>query len=221
MNRTFLSKILLMSLTLLFIAGVMLVTRSALLARPTAITVNTTTDELNTNGNCSLREAIRAANLDQAVDACPAGNGADRIILPAGTYTLTITGMNEDAAQTGDLDVTADLIIVGAGRTNTAIDGNGIDRVFHILTGTVTLKDLKITGGFSGGATGGGIRLEHVGDLTLDGVRVTGNGGNVGGIDASFGTLTIVGSRIDGNAGASAAGLQILSGGVAVISNSE
>ena len=68
MNRIFLSKILLMSLTLLFIAGVMLVTRSALLARPTAITVNTTTDELNTNGNCSLREAIINAH---GVGDCP------------------------------------------------------------------------------------------------------------------------------------------------------
>lgn len=210
-----------LSLLLMLVIGVILVTRSALMARATVITVNTTADELNTNGNCSLREAIRAANLDQAVDACPAGNGSDRINLPAGTYILTLAGTNEDAAQTGDLDVTADLIIVGAGRTNTAIDGNGLDRVFHILTGTVALRDFKITGGFSGGSTGGGIRLEQVGNLTLDGVRVTGNGGNVGGIDATSGTLTVVGSRIDGNAGASAAGLQILSGGVAIISNSE
>jgi len=33
------------------------------------ITVNTTVDELNSDGDCSLREAIQAANTDAAVDA--------------------------------------------------------------------------------------------------------------------------------------------------------
>src|SRR6266571_5278712 len=73
------------------------------LARPahaaTTITVNTTADELISDGNCSLREAIQAANTDTAVDACPAGSGADTIVVPAGTYTLS----------SGELDITADL----------------------------------------------------------------------------------------------------------------
>ena len=43
----------------------------------TTITVNTTSDELNTDGDCSLREALRAANLNYPVDKCPAGTGAD------------------------------------------------------------------------------------------------------------------------------------------------
>ena len=29
------------------------------------------TDDLTNNGNCTIREAIRAANLDTAVDQCP------------------------------------------------------------------------------------------------------------------------------------------------------
>ena len=41
-----------------------------------AITVNTTEDELNADGDCSLREAIEAANTDSTVDACPAGQFA-------------------------------------------------------------------------------------------------------------------------------------------------
>ncbi len=45
----------------------------------TTITVNTFDDGLETNANCSLREAIRAANLNMAVDACPAGSGDDLI----------------------------------------------------------------------------------------------------------------------------------------------
>src|SRR5687767_1162009 len=69
------------------------------------ITVTTTTDELNSDGDCSLREAIRAANLDRGVDACPAGTATDTITLPPGTYTLTIPGGDEDGALTGDLDI--------------------------------------------------------------------------------------------------------------------
>src|SRR5262245_22662498 len=50
-----------------------------------AITVNTSDDELNNDGDCSLREAIQAANGNLAVDTCGAGSGDDTITLPAGT----------------------------------------------------------------------------------------------------------------------------------------
>src|SRR5437867_7034569 len=50
-------------------------------AQATGITVNTLADELNTDGDCSLREAIQAANTDTPVDAYLAGLGADIISL--------------------------------------------------------------------------------------------------------------------------------------------
>src|SRR5512135_2739983 len=56
--------------------------------------------------DCSLRGAVIAAN--QHV-------GADVINVPAGTYTLAIAGAGEDQAASGDLDITDDLSIVGAG----------------------------------------------------------------------------------------------------------
>ena len=70
------------------------------------IAVTTTVDELNTDGDCSLREAVRAANTNLAVDACAAGQNAqtDTITVPAGTYTLTVAGNDNDAAG-GDLDL--------------------------------------------------------------------------------------------------------------------
>ena len=101
-------------------------------AHGTTITVNSTDDSLAVDGNCTLREAIIAANTDAAVDACPAGSGADVVVVPAGTYTLTLVGADEDAAATGDLDVTADLEIDGAGAATTVIDGNSTDRVLDI-----------------------------------------------------------------------------------------
>src|SRR5215208_6707586 len=43
----------------------------------TTIKVNTNADELNTDGDCSLREAIKAANTNKAVDGCAAGSSTD------------------------------------------------------------------------------------------------------------------------------------------------
>jgi len=80
------------------------------------------------NADCSLREAIVAANL---------AAGADSITVPAGTYTLTIAnagGLNEDNSAQGDLDINSPLTITGAGVASTIIQGgttnaNGIDKV--------------------------------------------------------------------------------------------
>jgi CSLREA domain-containing protein len=57
------------------------------------IFVDTFDDELDDGGgDCSLREAIQAANLNHAVDGCPAGGVYDVIHLPAGTYDLSLFG---------------------------------------------------------------------------------------------------------------------------------
>ena len=189
-------------------------------ASAATITVNTTTDEINNDGDCSLREAIRAANLDQAVDACPAGSGADTIILPAGNYVLNLAGSGEDAAQTGDLDITADLTLSGAGSTSTTIDGNGLDRVLQIFSSTVEISGIEFTGGVSGANHGGGINLTS-GTLTLSSSRVTGNGGNTGGVYVASGAqLTLTNSRVEDNSGASAGGIAVSFGAVVLISHS-
>lgn len=115
-------------------------------ARAATITVNTTADELNSDGDCSLREAVRAANTGAAVDACPAGSGTDVIQLAAGTYTLSRAG-DDDTATLGDLDVTRTLTVRGAGRATTTVDPNRIDRAFHVVTGALTVEDLSIVNG--------------------------------------------------------------------------
>src|SRR5262249_12990409 len=70
------------------------------------------------SGVCTLRAAIQEAN---------AHSGKDSITLPAGTYTLSIAGPAEDAAATGDLDITDDLILNGAGAETTIVDGAQLD----------------------------------------------------------------------------------------------
>jgi len=140
-------------------------------------------DELRADGDCSLREAIQAANTDAAVDACPAGSGADTITLPAGTYTLNIPGAGEDANASGDLDITADLTINGAGAGATIIDGAALDRVFHIVErnrrvgATVEISGVTIRNGSADNAGG----ILNGGTLALDSSAVSGNSAYSGG----------------------------------------
>jgi CSLREA domain-containing protein len=182
------------------------------------ITVTTTVDEVNNDGDCSLREAVLAANGDTAVDACSAGTGSDVITLPPGTYTLSLAGTGENAAQTGDLDLVGSVTINGGGMYNSVIDGADLDRIFDVLSSAqVTLNDLTVRNGSS--TSGGGINVS--GALTLSDSRVTGNAstGFGGGISAS-GTVTVTHSRIDGNQASGGGGI-FISFNPALVSNSE
>ena len=143
--------------------------------------------------DCSLRGAIVAAN---------AATGADAITVPAGTYILTRGGNFEDAASTGDLDVTESLTITGAGARTTSVAAGAApfqDRLFDNRPGVqTTITGLTITGGNVGGYEGGGVR--NHGDLTLDGVVVEGNtAGQSGGISSQDGDLTLDGVAVKGN----------------------
>ena len=112
------------------------------------ISVTTFTDELTVNGNCSLREAIQAANTDVAFDGCPAGTGIDTVLLPAGLYKLSVAGRGEDNNATGDLDILSSLVISGSGALSTTIDAGSIDRAMHVFSGTVvSIQDITIRNG--------------------------------------------------------------------------
>lgn len=142
------------------------------------ISVNTTTDELNNDGDCSLREAIQAANTNAAVDACVAGSSNDIIYLPSGTYTININGSSEDANATGDFDITAaeTLVIIGSGSNTTFIDGGFGDRVLHLTNagGTLQLVSLTIQNGLTFDEPGAGVL--SWGTLVLNYVTVQQNG---------------------------------------------
>lgn len=59
---------------------------SAAQLEATTYAIATLADDAVTNGNCTLREAIRAASTNLPVDACAAGGTSDTISLPNGTY---------------------------------------------------------------------------------------------------------------------------------------
>ncbi len=171
------------------------------------INVSTTADELNTDGDCSLREAVRAANLDLAVDACPAGAGADTIVLAAATYVLSVAGTGENAAVTGDLDLNDDVTLQGQGAAATVVSGGGLDRVFHAGASNpnvvVTLRSLTIRDGNTS-ANGGGVL--SAGALVLLDAALTNNTG--GGLAAQGPTLA-TGVVISGNTGNIGGGIYI------------
>ena len=143
-------------------------------------------------GRCTLRAAIIEANTIV---------GADVIALLPGTSTLTIDGSGENAARTGDLDITSKLTIVGAGRDRTIIDGNkGVvnDEVFHVHTGgSLTLTDTTITNGDSSGLYNQGATLV-VEDVVVSHHDGTGIYNNRSGTPA---TLVVTNSTISNNGG--------------------
>jgi len=160
------------------------------------IPVTAPDDHMDSNGDCSLREAIEAANTDSVVDGCPAGNGADVILIPTGIFTLSISPVISDTNATGDLDLLSEVTLQGADARMTVLDGAGIDRILHIsTTAVVTVADLTLTNGHAldgvdsdseefppgKGEDGGGVLNE--GSLTLHRVTVSNNrAGNGGGI---------------------------------------
>ncbi|MGD8752472.1 MAG: CSLREA domain-containing protein, partial [Anaerolineales bacterium] len=179
------------------------------------ITVNTSDDELNNDNDCSLREAIQAANTNSVVDKCSAGQAnpnLDTITFTAATNgkPIFLAGTaGEDANATGDLDILdgGDLTIQGNGATNTLIDGNGTDRVFHICPGggcanTVTFKGVTIrngSAGFGGGILNQGSTL-NVQDSTIGGVGAGNTSSDEGGgIENQDGTTTLDGTTVSAN----------------------
>ena len=180
------------------------------------VDVDTTTDSnaaayqvcTEAANDCSLRGAISKANADSGNDYT--------IALPAGTYTLALVGAGEDTNVSGDLDITSDIIIDGAGYGSSFINAAQIDRVLHVHSGaTVELNHVALTTGrsLSGADTlcnGGGVRNQ--GSLTIQGsilsgnssgTNITGNGCNGGGV-YNEGALTLENSTISGNFAADA-----------------
>lgn len=113
---------------------------------------------------CSLRAAIQEANFDA---------GADSIELPAGTYTLTLSGDDEYAAL-GDIDILYNVSLIGDGAASTVVQAGASlgalgDRLFDLgpvggYSPTVAMQGLSLRYGSN---FGGAIRITGGSTLTL------------------------------------------------------
>lgn len=142
-------------------------------------------------GRCSLRAAIQEAN---------ASGGTTVIVLePRARYPITIAGAGEDAAASGDLDVTApNVLIEGRGAT---LDCRTLDRAFDVFPGArLGVSQLTVLNGLVRAESGGGFRT--TGSLLLfrsDVVdcEAVGPGASGGGVLNQGGLLAVDQSNIE------------------------
>jgi CSLREA domain-containing protein len=174
-------------------------------AAQAAITVNTAADS-GAAGQCSLRQAIQAANTESAVGDCAAADplpATTTIIVPAGTYTL---------ASQLEIAGTAKVFIQsasGSGPSQTTIDAAQNSRVLMVdRSAEATLSTLTLTGGrtpngaagdccrpatttaFDGSPGGDGGGIYNSGALTLTDVVVKANSAGAGGRGGDGGAPT-------------------------------
>jgi len=209
-------------------AGLALGPEAGTRAGVAGFTVDTTLDDPDNSlvdGLCDTGEGV--CSLRAAVQQLNAYGGTHTITVPAGTYSLSFGAAGEDAAATGDLDLTANnLRISGAGAGVTIIQKSGglsTHRVFDVISGTHTINNVTIQNGLGDGGNGGGIRVANNTSLTLNNVMVTGNiATGVGGGVLNSGTLNVNDSMITLNnaAGVAGEGGGIGNGGTATISES-
>jgi CSLREA domain-containing protein len=177
----------------------------------TTITVNTTAD--GTGGpDCTLRDAITAANSNTPVGGCNAGHGAD-------TIAFSVSGQINLGSTLPA--VLRDLTIDGSSQS-IIVSGQGTVRVLEVGAGaSLTLHKLTVADGVAanaGGILNSGTLL--VTNSTLSGNR-TENFGNGGGIwNTAGGTLIVRRSSFSGNGSDVTLGAGIYNDGRALVRKS-
>ena len=178
------------------------------IAHANSITVNSTLDVVDpTDGHCTLREAIYAANTNTAsggvVGECAAGSPGMDAINIAVSGTILLGGFLPDISE--------NLTVVGnAG--GTTINGQGITRSGFSTSDNVTLNlsGLTIDNGYFPGGYGGAIFISSGSNLNISNSTLSNNyAGNHGGAIASFyptSTVSITNSTFYSNTSADASG---------------
>lgn len=140
-------------------------------------------------GGCSLRAAVQEAN---------ALFGADGIYLPAGTYLLSLGGAGEDLAASGDLDIASAITLLGTGWAVTSIEMQSFgDRIFDVQGFSVLeLGDVTLSGGLVAG-DGGGVYVRTGGALAIRRSRIQWCAAHHGGaIGTRGGNVTVEDSEL-------------------------
>ena len=154
--------------------------------------------------DCSLREAIRAANNH---------NGSDKVELGKGTYELEIPPADGGTNVDGQLFMLGELTLRGLGPRKTKIDANGIDRVLGVA-GTGSIKGVTLKGGDAGANpfhdSRGGAILSIADKLSVKNAILKDNTAQFGGaISASGAELTVKESTITSNIASEGGGIHL------------
>jgi CSLREA domain-containing protein len=193
---------------------------SARAAPSTSIVVNTLEDEYNTDGDCSLREAIAASNLNSTVDACPGGDSGPDSITFSVSGTIVLGFALPPIQDSGPLTIDGGEQII--------ISGNNTVRVFYVeQNANLTLSNLSVYNGYVYDDCGAGLYIDH-GVVSIQNCMFHGNtvaGNSLGGaiyahLDQNSG-LTIANSTFQYNyANGSGGAMYILGGNNVTIQDS-
>lgn len=155
------------------------------------------------SGTCSLRAAVEEANSLAGTD-----------VIYVGSRTVNLGS---------SLTLNSDMTIDGTNFLNTEIHGSGLDRVFEITgTSTVTIKELRITGGWAISADGGLIHVGFNASTTVKDCRLETGLADNGGCIATEGDLFLDHTTVfDCSAGNRGGGIAVLSGSTTLSANSE
>ena len=150
--------------------------------------------------------AINAANAN--------GTSPDTICLTNSTYSF-LTAQNSIAIPS----ITTPITIVGNGAVLERGSGAPQFRLFNVTgSGSLTLQNLTLRNGNAGGGNGGAV--QNAGNLTLNGVIVTGNSARFAGGIHSSGALTITNSTFTSNTSQEDAGAIYLNSGTLTMTDS-
>ena len=173
----------------LMLCTLVLAIQPAPVAHAATITANSLADTAG-GSECTLRNAITAANTNTATGGCPAGAaGADTINFSV-SGTITLTSALPAISQA--------LTIDGPGAESLTVSGNNLYRVLYINDGvSVTISGVTIANGYA--SWGGGIFND--GTLTVDSSTFSNNRASSygGGIGNYYGTLTVTNSTFSNN----------------------
>lgn len=155
--------------------------------------------DISVDADCSLANAIRSANGEEQVapaNSCEAGDAAadDN----TGSDTITITGegtVDGTIALDATLDVTSEVVIEGMGFV---IDGEG-NRIFAVREGSLTVKDLTVTDGWTHSNGGGILAIDSQLALYNSVVRHNYSAGAGGGISAIDSEVLLIDSAVSSN----------------------
>lgn len=159
---------------------------------------------------CPLEFRIAAANTDRPVGGCPAGNGADTIVLSK-NHTL-VSALPQ---------ITSEITIEGNGYS---ISGDSKERIFTVSGGKLTLNDLTLINGSVPMKHGGAILIQGSSTVSVNRSRFVNNrassGGAIGAISSNI-RLTVNHSEFHGNRAARDGGaIRMTGGGSTVVNNS-
>lgn len=149
--------------------------------------------------NCTLADAIVAANSDSSVGGCNTGLDADEINLGEGsTHTLTsLYNGSTDGAPLGLPRIESEITINGNGASIIADPNVGMRILEVSSSGDLTLNDVTVSGGGGNGYDNGSGLANFHGTVQINRSIIQGGVGN--GIYNNDGTIEINNSTISGN----------------------